>query len=104
MLGALLMLIVPYAEAYEKHETDGKPMLVLVTADWCPGCVKMKNDVLPHVKTDYTLVDFDKEPKLAKKLMKGTMIPQLILFRKDKSLKRVIGPKTIADVERFIKD
>ena len=41
-----------YQEAYNKAEKDGKPLLVLVGAEWCPGCRIMKDDVIPKLETD----------------------------------------------------
>ena len=32
----------PYAEAYKTSEETGKPLLVLVGADWCPGCRRVQ--------------------------------------------------------------
>lgn len=77
----------PYGEAYQKSQTEDRPLLVLVGADWCPGCRTMKQNVLPRLtrsgkleKVEFAMVDADREPELARKLMRGNSIPQLILF------------------------
>ena len=36
-----------YTSAYKKAMKGDKPLLVLVTAEWCPPCQVLKNDVLP---------------------------------------------------------
>lgn len=76
-----------YHDAYAKMERTGRPLLVLVGADWCPGCRSMKNATIPDLKRNGHLdslvlaqVNTDREPELAKKLMRGGSIPQLILF------------------------
>ncbi len=41
---------VSYADAYTASAETGKPMLVLIGADWCPHCVVMKNRVMPQLQ------------------------------------------------------
>ncbi|MFK7759902.1 MAG: thioredoxin family protein [Phycisphaerales bacterium] len=43
--------------AQEQSETTGKPMLVLVTADWCPPCQALKKGAL----TDDSVTQWVKE-------------------------------------------
>jgi len=76
-----------YAEAYRQHTTNGKPLLVLVGADWCPGCRKMKEQVIPQARKQgvledvaFATVNTDHDRDLAQKLMRGSSIPQLVLF------------------------
>ena len=56
-----------YAEARAMAES-GKPLVVLVGADWCPACQRMKNSSLPQVaksralsKVAYAVVNTDQE-------------------------------------------
>jgi thiol-disulfide isomerase/thioredoxin len=79
----------PYAEAREAHLKDGKPFLVLVGADWCPGCVTMKNSTIPAMiragqlkGVHYATVNYDENPARARALMQGNMLPQLMIFSK----------------------
>ena len=37
---------VDYKTAYEKAQKGEKPLLVLITADWCPPCQVMKKTCL----------------------------------------------------------
>jgi thioredoxin-like negative regulator of GroEL len=76
-----------YADAYREHATNGKPLLVLVGADWCPGCRKMKDHVIPQARKQgvlrdvaFATVNTDHDRDLARKLMRGGSIPQLVLF------------------------
>lgn len=81
-----------YATAYEEMERSGRPLLVLVGADWCPGCRTMKQTVLPNLQRtgklsdiSMALVNTDNNSALANKLMRGGTIPQLVLFTKTES-------------------
>ena len=78
-----------YDKAFQESTKSGRPLLVLVGADWCPACRKMKTDVIPALRKNGSLkevafatVDHDRQSKLAAKLMRGDTIPQLILFTK----------------------
>ena len=86
--------ILDYKTAYSKAEKGEKPMLVLVTASWCPPCQRMKQLTFPQLLAKNDLkdcflanVDVDKQPKIAKQLLdalppekKG--FPQLLIFEK----------------------
>lgn len=101
-----------YNVAYAQAQENGKPLVVLVGAEWCPGCVKMKNQVIPVMKSNGSLetvqfaqVNTDNDPELAEQLMRGQSIPQLIMYTKtDSGWKRsqLTGPKTVSEVEGFI--
>ncbi len=101
-----------YTNAYAQAQENGKPLVVLVGAEWCPGCVKMKNQVVPVMRSNGTLekvqfaqVNTDHDPELAEQLMRGQSIPQLIMYVKtDTGWKRsqMTGPKTVSEVESFI--
>jgi thiol-disulfide isomerase/thioredoxin len=76
-----------YEQAYDDTRASGRPLVVLVGADWCPGCRTMKHAVLPRIETsgrlagvNYVEVDTDRRGHLADQLMRGGTIPQLIIF------------------------
>jgi thioredoxin-like negative regulator of GroEL len=76
-----------YEQAYEDTQTSGKPLVVLVGANWCPGCMTMKVGVMPRIQSsgylgqvNYAQIDTDSEVELAGQLMRGSSIPQLIIF------------------------
>jgi len=77
-----------YSEAYKKMEASGQPMVVVVGADWCPACVRMKGSTIPalvnggHLENvPVAFVNVDREPQLARQLMRGGTIPQIMVFR-----------------------
>ncbi|MHB8955639.1 MAG: thioredoxin family protein [Pirellulaceae bacterium] len=76
-----------YQDAYDQADKEGKPFLVLVGADWCPGCRTMKDEMIPELARDgglsqvvFTIVNTDDKPTLSRRLLRGPSIPQLVLF------------------------
>ena len=56
-LAAMLQLSVvsadaSYAEAHKAMMETGRPMVILVGAEWCPACRTMKQDVTPGLPVD----------------------------------------------------
>jgi thioredoxin-like negative regulator of GroEL len=79
-----------YEQAYRQAQENGRPLMVLVGADWCPGCRTMKGGVLARMlqngklsRVNYAVVNTDRERELAGRLMRGGSIPQLIVFSKN---------------------
>lgn len=101
-----------YKTAYAKAQQGDKPMLVLVTATWCPPCQSMKATTIPQLLSKdafkdfhYATVDLDEESELAQKLIGNRGVPQLIVFQKidGKWKKRYMaGYQTVGNVEKFI--
>lgn len=101
-----------YAEAHKVHAETGRPMVILVGAEWCPACVTMKERTLPRVaqrgllrKVAFAQVNTDREERLAKRLMRGGTIPQLIMYRRTAAgWKRhmLVGAQNPEDIEAFI--
>jgi len=78
-----------YETALQAAKENGQPFVVLIGADWCPGCVTMKNSVMPSMarsgqlkNVNYATVNYDQNPNLARQLMRGGTIPQLAVFIK----------------------
>jgi thioredoxin-like negative regulator of GroEL len=78
-----------YAAAYKQSQEAGQPLLVLVGAEWCPACRQMKQAVMPQAtrqgvldRVAFAQVNTDAEPGIARQLMRGGSIPQLVLYRK----------------------
>lgn len=78
-----------YAEAYRKSQVEGKPLMVIVSAPWCPACQTLKETTIRDLETtgqlsdvNLAVVDRDVEPDLAKQLMREEKIPQIIVFSK----------------------
>ena len=101
-----------YDQAYKETCKSGRPLVVLVGADWCPGCVTMKNSILPAVrrkgrleKVEYVVVNADQDRALAGKLMRGDSIPQLIMFQKVGSKwtrQQLTGAKSVDETVSFL--
>ena len=99
-----------YQQAYQATTETGRPLVVMVGADWCGPCQKMKHVVLPEVKragvldkVEFTFVDADS--KLAKKLMRGGSIPQLIVFRRGQegwARQQINGVRSADEVGSFL--
>src|SRR5262245_59045432 len=78
-----------YQTALKDAQAQKRPLLVLVGATWCPGCQTMKQSVLPSLQqaggmreVTYATVDADSDRDVASQLMRGSSIPQLIVFAK----------------------
>ncbi|MEM9410298.1 MAG: thioredoxin family protein [Planctomycetota bacterium] len=101
-----------YKSAYLKAQTGDKPLLVLVTADWCAPCRAMKTTTIPELmKKDafrdfhYATVDLGKEQELARKLIGDRGVPQLIVFQKSEmrwERRYLRGIQSVETVEAFI--
>ncbi|HUT10240.1 MAG TPA: thioredoxin family protein [Thermoguttaceae bacterium] len=102
-----------YAQAHREAE-QGKPLVVLVSTEWCTPCQTMKKTVIPEVrkrgllaKVAFAIVDPDRDQGLAERLTGGNpVVPQLIMYRKaPDGWKRtvLIGGQSVEGVEEFIK-
>jgi len=102
-----------YTSAYKLAMKGDKPLLVLVTAEWCPPCQILKNDVLPKLlKQDafadyhFATVDFDEQNDLAKKLVGNRGLPQLLIYERqvnDKwGMRFLSGAKSYDVVHQFL--
>jgi thiol:disulfide interchange protein len=101
-----------YAAAYEEMQRTGRPMVVLVTAQWCPPCQLLKHNVLPdpritHVLKGFAcaLVDVDAEPKLAQKLGGGQGVPFIAVYAPDEDgyqRRTIRGYQSVEALTRFL--
>jgi len=78
-----------YEVAFKDAQTRNRPLMVLIGAPWCPGCQTMKTQLLPQMarqgrldSVSYATINADEEQELASQLMRGSGIPQLIIFSK----------------------
>ncbi len=103
-----------YADAHKATTETGRPMVVMVGADWCAACQHMKQDVLPQVrsrgvlrKVAFAMVNLDQERELGSQLTRGGPIPQLLMYRRTKEgwrLRRLIGGQSPETVSEFINE
>lgn len=78
-----------YEAAFARSQKEDKPLLIIVGARWCASCQIMKKSTIEPMKESgelkkvvVTYVDKDERPELAEKLMKGSTLPQIIVFNK----------------------
>jgi thioredoxin-like negative regulator of GroEL len=77
-----------YATAYEKSVSEKKPLVVVVSAQWCPACNVLKDTTIKTLEqtgdldaVSVVVIDRDADPELAQQLMAGEkMVPQIIVF------------------------
>lgn len=103
-----------YDQAFAENAKSGKPLVVLVGAEWCGACRVMKNTSLPQVSQDdvfqevaFTVVDTDKQQEIAKQVMQGGSIPQLIMFHRTSEgwqTQRLVGAQSPANIIKFLRE
>lgn len=111
-VGDSAKLAKSYKDAYRDAQEGDKPLLVLVTATWCPPCQVMKKTTIPALlRKDsfkdfhYAMVDLDAEEELGRQLIGNRGLPQLIMFEKEdgKWVRRYLrGVQTVQTVEAFV--
>ena len=103
-----------YAAAHQTTMETGKPMVVMVSTEWCAPCQVMKKTIIPQVrqrgllrKVAFAMVNPDRERELADQLTGGGPVPELVMFRKTaKGWRRwvLIGGQSVEAVEQFINE
>ena len=101
-----------YDQAYKDTNETGRPLVVLVGADWCPGCQTMKHSVIPQLarrgslsSVAFATVNTERQEALAGRLMHGGSIPQLIMYVKTDNgweRKQMTGARSVEEVEAFL--
>lgn len=117
---AFLLLIIPikaisspsiYVDSLEDaislSEDTKIKVLAIFSADWCSFCSKTKEDIKKNIKEyeDIIIVyiDIDKREDL-KKEYKVKKIPDYMLLKGSKEIKRVVGYLNNPNLIKFIKD
>ena len=103
-----------YAEAHRTTTQTGKPMVVMVSTDWCPPCQMMKKTVMPRVRergllrrVAFAVVNPDRDRELADQITGGGPIPQLVMFRRTHNgwiRQKLVGGQSVETVEEFISE
>ncbi len=104
--------VLSYTAAFKLAQESDKPMLVLVTADWCAPCQVLKSHTLPELKAKnafkdfyFAQVNYDVEGLLAERLIGDRGMPQLIMYQKvdgQWSRRYLTGQQSVASVESFL--
>jgi thioredoxin 1 len=73
-------------------------------ADWCTSC-KSLDKTLERIETDIPIevIDIDEQPDVATEYgIRG--VPTLVMVEENNATKRLVGNKTIQEIEAFIHD
>jgi thiol-disulfide isomerase/thioredoxin len=94
-------------KAFEAAQAAGKPILVEVTASWCPTCkaqapilAKLRNDAKFRELVSFN-VDFDSQKDLLKKF-NVQMQSTLIVFKGKDEVGRSTGDTNAASIEALL--
>ena len=103
-----------YTEGYQATMKTGRPMLVMVSTEWCPACQVMKRRILPQIRqrgllsrVAFATVNPDQEGELAQQLIGRGPIPQLVMYRKTPrgwTRRVLVGGQSVETVEHFINE
>jgi thiol-disulfide isomerase/thioredoxin len=103
-----------YTEARRQISETGRPMVVMVSTDWCGPCQSMKRNVLPRLrergmfkKVAFAQVNADRDSELAKELTGGGPVPQLVMYRRTERgwvRRKLVGGQSVEKVEEFINE
>jgi thiol-disulfide isomerase/thioredoxin len=103
-----------YTEARRQITETGRPMVVMVSTDWCGPCQSMKRNVLPRLrergtfkKVAFAQVNADRDSELAKELTGGGPVPQLVMYRRSGRgwvRSKLVGGQSVEKVEQFINE
>lgn len=101
-----------YSAAHREMKEKNRPLLVLIGADWCPGCQVMKQTMSRDGirkslagKVAYAQVNKDQEARIAGRIMRGDRIPQLVMFRRTRDgwkATRMIGSQSESAIQSFV--
>jgi thioredoxin 1 len=100
--------IKPFSQQeFERLTLDGKPVVLDISATWCPTC-KQQKPIIDHLMTlpaykDVTLmtIDFDANKALIKKF-RVTMQSTLVAFKGSAEVGRSVGDTNPAGIEGLI--
>ena len=78
--------------------------VVRINAMWCPGCLisksiwkELENE---YPKNEYIDYDYDLDEDEIEKYNVGDILPVVIIFDKDKEVKRIVGEKTKKELHK----
>lgn len=81
--------------------------IIRINAMWCSGCLSMKK-IWKEIEKEYpdldiTTYDYDMDEEKVKKYDVGKILP-VIIFKKNKKEKRLIGEKKKEEIIEVIKE
>lgn len=109
VVGSAVADTVPYTQAtFDKLQHEGKPILVVVHADWCPTCRAQAPIIESLLKqNDFQgiaslRVDFDKQKEVVRAFHVSKQ-STLIVFKGGKEVGRSLGDTSREGVERLLR-
>ena len=81
--------------------------LIIISAVWCPACLIMRPRMQEIEKKfpnfEHIEYDFDLDEEVIAKYNVGEILPVFILLDGDKEVTRLIGEKTVAEIENKLR-
>lgn len=100
---------VGYKEAHEHFKRDGRPMVVMVTATWCPACPAVKRELERMLKDgelddcSLVFVDYDQATETAKKVLgRQRTLPYVVAYYRQGEKERAARGIQPRDVPRIL--
>lgn len=79
--------------------------IVRVTAVWCMSCLSMKKTwkkvFQEYDNLEIIDLDYDIDSEMIKEYNIGETLPELVVFKNDKEVKRIIGEKTKKELKQI---
>ncbi|MFA5289803.1 MAG: thioredoxin family protein [Candidatus Izemoplasmatales bacterium] len=77
----------------------------LISAKWCPACLIMiqryRAFFAQQIDVDITIIDYDEEPERVKEFAIGSTLPVLVVYINHQETKRIIGEKSLKELQRI---
>lgn len=100
---------VSYKDAHERFVQEGKPMVVMVTASWCPHCPPVKSDLERRLRdgeldnASLVILDYDQATQTAKKVMGPySHLPHVAVYYREGSKERVQRAVQTRHLHRYV--
>ncbi len=81
--------------------------LIRISAVWCPACLIMRPRMQEIEKKfpnfEHIEYDFDLDEEMIAKYNVGEVLPVFILLDGDKEVTRLVGEKTVAEIENKLR-
>ena len=81
--------------------------LIRISAVWCPACLIMRPRMQEIEKKfpnfEHIEYDFDLDEEMIAKYNVGEILPVFILLDGDKEVTRLVGEKTVAEIENKLR-
>ena len=80
--------------------------IVKIGAMWCSGCL-ITNKHLKKIKEEYPSIEFieldvDMDEEISKKYNYGKVLPEIIFYKDDVEIERLIGESVYDDIKNVI--